>query len=209
MHLHSYRLRNFRRLRDVHVELASDISIFVGANNSGKTSATQAMQMFLSGGKDSFSLYDFSSHVWPVLDEIGERVGEISDNDVPSVSLDLWFEVGADDLYLVIPILPSTAWAGTLVGVRIELAPKSVPELIQRYRSARDDGRAKAAALDNGPGDYVPWPKSLSDYLLQELKHEYELRYFVLDHMQFDAAFRAVAGYEPLPLGNDPGGLQC
>lgn len=206
MHLHSYRLRNFRRLRDVHVELASDISIFVGANNSGKTSATQAMQMFLSGGKDSFSLYDFSSHVWPVLDEIGERVGEISDNDVPSVSLDLWFEVGADDLYLVIPILPSTAWAGTLVGVRIELAPKSVPELIQRYRSARDDGRAKAAALDNGPGDYVPWPKSLSDYLLQELKREYELRYFVLDHMQFDAAFQAVAGYEPLPLGNDPGG---
>lgn len=206
MHLHSYRLRNFRRLRDVHVELASDISIFVGANNSGKTSATQAMQMFLSGGKDSFSLYDFSSHVWAVLDEIGERVDEISDNDVPSVSLDLWFEVGAEDLYLVIPILPSTAWAGTLVGVRIEFAPKSVPELIQRYRSARDDGRAKAAALDNGPGDYVPWPKSLSDYLLQELKREYELRYFVLDHMQFDAAFQAVAGYEPLPLGNDPGG---
>ncbi|RJF84560.1 hypothetical protein D3877_08565 [Azospirillum cavernae] len=63
MHLHSYRLRNFRRLRDVHVELAANISIFVGANNSGKTSATQAMQMFLSGGKDAFSLYDFSSHV--------------------------------------------------------------------------------------------------------------------------------------------------
>ncbi len=206
MHLHSYRLRNFRRLRDVHVELASDISIFVGANNSGKTSATQAMQMFLSGGKDSFSLYDFSSHVWPMLDEIGERVGEIADNDVPSVSLDLWFEVGADDLYLVIPILPSTAWAGTLVGVRVELVPKSVTELIQRYRAARDDSRAKAAALDNGPGDYVPWPKSLSDYLLQELKREYELRYFVLDHTQFDAAFQAVAGYEPLPLDNEPGG---
>ena len=36
MHLHSYRLRNFRRLRDVHVELASDISIFVGAKQQRK-----------------------------------------------------------------------------------------------------------------------------------------------------------------------------
>lgn len=176
MHLHSYRLRNFRRLRDVHVELASDISIFVGANNSGKTSATQAMQMFLSGSKDAFSLYDFSSHVWPLLDEIGEREGEIAEAEFPTVSLDLWFQVGAEDLYLVIPILPSTAWAGTLVGVRVELAPKNIAELIQSYRAARDDGRAKAAALAGGAGDYVPWPRSLSAYLLDELKREYELR---------------------------------
>lgn len=206
MHLHSYRLRNFRRLRDVHVELACDISIFVGANNSGKTSATQAMQMFLSGGTDAFSLYDFSSHVWPLLDEIGERDAEIPETDFPTVSLDLWFEVAAEDLYLVIPILPSTAWAGTLVGVRVELAPKNIPELIQRYRAARDDGSAKAAALAGGPGDYVPWPKSLSAYLLKELTREYELRYFVLDRSQFDPKFQPVQGYQPLPLGNDPGG---
>ncbi|SBW04903.1 Pathogenesis-related protein (modular protein) [uncultured Alphaproteobacteria bacterium] len=206
MHLHSYRLRNFRRLRDVHVELASDISIFVGANNSGKTSATQAMQMFLSGGKDAFSLYDFSSHVWQLLDEIGEREGEVAEAEFPTASLDVWFEVGAEDLYLVIPILPSTAWAGTLVGVRVELAPKNSAELIQRYRAARDDGRAKAAALPGGAGNYVPWPKSLSDYLLKELRREYELNYFVLDHTQFDAKFQPMEGYQPLPLGDEPGG---
>ena len=47
MHLHSYRLRNFRRLKDAHIELADDISIFVGSNNSGKTSATQAIHAFV------------------------------------------------------------------------------------------------------------------------------------------------------------------
>ncbi|WP_408908898.1 AAA family ATPase [Aeromonas hydrophila] len=47
MHLHSYRLRNFRRLKCAHIELAKDISIFVGANNSGKTSATQAIHSLL------------------------------------------------------------------------------------------------------------------------------------------------------------------
>lgn len=206
MHLHSYRLRNFRRLRDVHVELSSDISIFVGANNSGKTSATQAMQMFLSGGKDAFSLYDFSSHVWAQLDEIGEREGEVAEAEFPTVSLDIWLEVGAEDLYLVIPILPSTAWAGTLVGVRVELAPKNIADLIQRYHDARDEGRSKAAALVGGAGDYVPWPKSLSAYLLKELKREYALRYFVLDRARFDPKFQQMAGYQPLPLGDEPGG---
>ncbi|PRW90179.1 hypothetical protein C7A11_05440 [Pseudomonas simiae] len=64
MHLHSYRLRNFRRLKDAHIELADDISIFVGSNNSGKTSATQAIHAFVTGGRDRFSLYDFSSSCW-------------------------------------------------------------------------------------------------------------------------------------------------
>ncbi len=162
--------------------------------------------MFLSGGKDAFSLYDFSSHVWSLLDEIGEREGEVAETEFPTISLDLWFEVGAEDLYLVIPILPSTAWAGTLVGVRVEFTPKNIAELIQRYRAARDDGRANAAALVGGAGDYVPWPKSMSAYLLKELRREYELRYFVLDHTRFDAKFEAVAGYQPLPLGDEPGG---
>jgi predicted ATP-dependent endonuclease of OLD family len=48
MHLHSYRIANYRRLRDVHINLAEDISIFVGANNSGKTSATQAIHAFVA-----------------------------------------------------------------------------------------------------------------------------------------------------------------
>lgn len=50
MHLHSYRLKNYRRLQDAHIELADDISIFVGSNNSGKTSATQAIHAFITGG---------------------------------------------------------------------------------------------------------------------------------------------------------------
>ncbi|MDR7225165.1 putative ATP-dependent endonuclease of OLD family [Aminobacter aminovorans] len=73
------------------LHLTSPFSL--GRNNSGKTSATQAMQMFLSGGKDAFSLYDFSTHVWPLLDEIGEREDEIAEFEFPTVSLDLWFEV--------------------------------------------------------------------------------------------------------------------
>lgn len=171
MYLHSYRLKNYRRLRDVRVELASDISIFVGANNSGKTSATQAITMFLSGAKDRFSLFDFSSHTWKELNEL-EKADPAEDANaiIPAIALDLWFEVSESDLYLVIPILPSSDWAGSKVGVRIEFAARDPVELLQRYRARKQEALARAAQLaNNGLDDYVPWPKSLTDYLEKEL----------------------------------------
>ncbi|MGD0088312.1 MAG: ATP-dependent endonuclease [Planctomycetota bacterium] len=205
MHLHSYRLRNYRRLKDVHIELAADISIFVGSNNSGKTSATQAIYAFLSGTKDKFSLYDFSSACWKDFDEFDNRPGEQA--ELPSISLDLWFAVAASDLYLAIPLLPSTAWQGTQVGIRIEFAARNPIELLGTFRTARDDALTKAAALDRRENEkYVPWPKSLTDYLKNELLNEFEFKYYVLDRAQFDDAYTPRAGYEAVPLGTEPGG---
>ena len=209
MHLHSYRVRNYRRLRDVRIELASDISIFVGSNNSGKTSATQALHAFVSGSKDRFSLYDFSSACWKEFDDLGDLPEEDADSPVlPSISLDLWFEVAASDLYLVIPLLPSTAWQGTQVGMRVELAPRNSVELLTKFRATRADAQERAAALEQRENEkYVPWPKSLTDYLKKELLNEYEFKYYVLDRAQFGEAHEPLQeGYEPLPLDKNPGG---
>ena len=176
MHLHSYRIKNYRRLRDVHIELASDISIFVGSNNSGKTSATQALYAFASGSKDKFSLYDFSSACWKDFDTLGNLPeGGVEQPKFPSIILDLWFEVTANDLYLVMPLLPSTTWQGTQVGIRIELAPRNPEELLGKFRTACAEAQAMAAALEKRENEkYVPWPKSLTDYLKKELLNEFE-----------------------------------
>lgn len=208
MHLHSYTLKNYRRMKDVHIELASDISIFVGPNNSGKTSATQAIHTFASGSKDKFSLYDFSSCCWEQFDTAGNASEESTEEpELPSISLDLWFEVTATDLVPVIPLLPSTAWQGTQVGMRIEFAARNPVELLQKFRAARKDAQAQAAALEQRENEkYVPWPKSLTDYLQNELLNEFEFRYFALDRAQFDEVHAPREGYEPLLLGNDPGG---
>lgn len=207
MHLYSYRIKNYRRLRDVRIELASDISIFVGSNNSGKTSATQALHTFVSGAKERLSLYDFSSSCWKVFDELAESQDYGMSPGLPSISVDLWFEVTAHDLYLVIPLLPSTAWHGTQVGMRVEFAPRNSIELIEKFRAARADALAKAAGLEQRENEkYVPWPQSLTDYLKDELMNEYSFQYFVLDRAQFDDMQEALEGYEPLPLANDPGG---
>lgn len=208
MHLHSYRIKNYRRLRDVHIELASDISIFVGSNNSGKTSATQALYAFASGSKDKFTLYDFSSACWKEMDDLGNLAeGTVEQSDLPSISLDLWFEVAASDLYLVMPLLPSMTWEGTQVGLRVEFAPRNPAELLGKFRTARAEAQAKAAALDQRENEkYVPWPKNLTDYLKNELPNEFEFKYYVLDRAQFDDAHKPLDEYVPLLLGKEPSG---
>jgi predicted ATP-dependent endonuclease of OLD family len=207
MYLQSYRLKNYRRLRDVHVELASAISLFVGANNSGKTSATQAIQMFLSGSKERFSLFDFSSSIWKTLNDLGEAdPADDAESVMPSISIDLWFEVSASDLYLVIPLLPSSDWAGTQVGIRIQFGAANTQGLLQRFREKRREGLDRVAALPDGAGNYVPWPKNLTDYLRKELHSEFEFQYFVLDRAQFNNEHEQNGGYEPAPLGGDQGG---
>lgn len=208
MHLHSYRLKNFRRLKNAHIELANDISIFVGSNNSGKTSATQAINYFVKNERDRFSLYDFSSSCWKEFDEAGttENVDDISENfSLPSIDLDLWFEVSAPDLYLVIPLLPSTAWEGSKVGIRVSLSARDSLRVIKNYQNAKATAAKKASGL---PGDskYTPWPRSMTDYLQRELRNEYELRYFILDETKFDESFSEIGDYVPDELGGDPGG---
>ena len=208
MHLHSYRIKNYRRLRDVHIELAQDISIFVGANNSGKTSATQALYALVSSSKDRFSLYDFSSACWKDFDTLGNLPdGGVEQPELPSICLDLWFEVAADDLYLVLPLLPSTKWHGTQVGIRIEFAARNTVELLAKFHTTRQEAQNKAAALEKRENDkYVPWPKSLTDYLKIELLNEFEFKYFILDQAQFDDNLKPQEGYERHPLGKVPGG---
>lgn len=207
MYLHSYRLQNYRRLLSAHVDLAPEISLFVGANNSGKTSATQAITMFLSGSKDRFSLFDFSSKTWKDLNKI-ENSDPAADvqSVLPAISIDLWFEVEEADLHLVIPILPSSEWEGNKVGIRVEFGAHNSAELLQRFRLQKKIASERAAALPNGAGDYVPWPRTLVDYLERELQTEFELRYFVLDRSQFDGKFVAIAGYEPTQIVSEPGG---
>jgi predicted ATP-dependent endonuclease of OLD family len=51
-------IRNFRRLEDVNIGIEAQDTVFVGPNNSGKTSATAIFRCFL--GQRSFRIHDFS-----------------------------------------------------------------------------------------------------------------------------------------------------
>lgn len=226
MKLQAYRLQNYRRLRDVVIELDDEISIFVGANNSGKTSAVQGLYSMLRGEGKKFELFDFSAALWAEIDAIGRTPpgDEDAPKQLPSILLDLWFRVGEDDLATAMSLLPSTEWDGKCVGIRVAFEPKDAHALVRKFHELHEKannaanalvarrsvgaeaGAENAAAAVADPGEYKPWPESLTKYLTKELSKEYTFRYYVLDERVFVGYQPKEVDYAPLPLGKEPGG---
>lgn len=211
MHIETVWIRNFRRLKDARVDLASDISIFVGANNSGKTSAAHALQLFAAASKERFSIHDFSSECWDTINAFGDGDEGV---ELPTISIDIWFSVRPADLHRVVDLLPSLEWQGNRVGIRVVFAASDALALRASFQEARARARlawprpavqapADAAQAQANTG-YDPPPRTLCEYLADavgdRLRRDFELRYYVLDSAQFDANFQAADGYTPLRL---------
>jgi predicted ATP-dependent endonuclease of OLD family len=200
MHLKTFRIRNFRRLKDVRVDLDPETSIFVGANNSGKTSATHIFQLFLGASKGNFSVYDFTADCWTVFDGVGNDGQDPA--DLPTIDFDLWFDVDDENVHRVIDLLPDLEWDKVPVGVRLTYAPRDGEQLIKNYLEARAKGAAKGGKESSA---YESWPQNLTDYLTRRLRSEYEIKYYVLDAAHVDTDLRLEEGYEPFPLGGNAG----
>lgn len=194
MHLKTFRVENFRRLKNVRVDLERAESIFVGANNSGKTSATQIFRLFLDSSKQKFRVYDFNADCWVTLnaiDPVSENAGEL----LPKITLDLWFDVDDQNLHRVLGILPSLDWNGQPVGVRLAYQPKDPAKLLVNYCEARAQLKQQAENTEN-----ASWPTNLTDYLERALNQEYEITYSVLNAEQCDADGVLLDGYEPFRI---------
>ncbi|MFI6095127.1 ATP-dependent endonuclease [Lentzea sp. NPDC051213] len=198
MQLKSFVVRNFRRLKKVWVDLSGETTIFVGANNSGKTSATQIFQLFMAeAGK--FTIHDFSADCWIAFNafEAGARDGEAI---LPSIDLDLWFDVDESNLHRVIDLLPDLDWKGKPVGVRISFEPKDAAALFTNYLEARPTAGDKSGQPETRDDTYKPWPRNLFDYLSKRLDAEYQVAYYKLDADKLNETNELPEAYVPLKL---------
>lgn len=160
-------IRNFRRLENVEIDIEERESIFVGPNNSGKTSATAVFRCFL-GGRD-FRIHDFSVARMADFDAF-VAVGDAG--QLPKISLDLWFTIDPESIAFgrVFTLLPKLS-DFTRVGIRLSYEVEDAKKLFEHYDAAyptQEDGtRAKA----------------LSQYLVFDgnLSRHYAVRYFSLD----------------------------
>lgn len=206
MHIESIRIRNFRRLKDVRIDLASDISIFVGANNSGKTSATHALQLFTAASRERFSIHDFSSDCWDSIDEFGAGIAGAV---LPAISMDIWFNVEPANLHRVVDLLPSLSFTGNTVGIRVEFAAADPAALLRDFQAVHAFAEANIRPGVNGAPDYHPSPRTLCDYLRDEgglrLRQGFELRYYVLNRACFDNELHERVGYVPRLISPDKG----
>ena len=144
MHIQHIEIRNFRKLKAVRIDLAEKTTIFVGANNSGKTSAMVAMQRFFVDHSE-FAIHDFTLSHWATINaaarlfEQAAPEAEIQPFDWAEVlpCLDVWLQVPIDDLHYVRRLLPTLDWDGTHIGVRLRFQPKDPQALRQEYLKAK------------------------------------------------------------------------
>ena len=126
MHIQFIEIANFRKLKSVRVDLTESTTLFVGANNSGKTSAMLALRHFLvDGGK--FTVNDFTLSHWVAINGIGtawEAASAATGAYQPSLAewegvlpfLDVWLHVEDHEIHYVNKILPTLEWKGGLLG---------------------------------------------------------------------------------------------
>jgi predicted ATP-dependent endonuclease of OLD family len=180
------KIKNFRKLKSCKIEFSDKETIFVGANNSGKTTAMDALIAFLET-KD-FKTQDFTITNWKELNEIAELwvTKENIEADDKSIkilepylpSLDLWFNVDISELRYISHIIPTLDWNGGLLGLRLILQPKDIDAVIEEYLIAR----TKVLELNAKSGKAVElWPASFWQFCDKKLKTLFEVKSFLLD----------------------------
>ena len=139
MRISSIYIQNFKKLYRCKIDFSKDTTLFVGANNSGKTSAMDALGKFLAGRQFVFN--DFTISNRELINKIGAQ-WEITDCEKPeSISnwsnllpaMDVWLDVALQDIHHVVSIIPTLDWRGGLLGVRLLFQPQKIETLFTEY----------------------------------------------------------------------------
>ncbi len=136
MKLQSIAIRNFRRLENVTIDVEEKETIFVGPNNSGKTSATAIFRCFL-GGRD-FKIHDFSV---ARITDFETFVENSEASGLPEIGLDLWFDIDPNTVAFgrVFTLLPKLS-DFTRVGFRLTYGINDAKKLREQYVAAYPAG---------------------------------------------------------------------
>lgn len=228
MHIEFIEITNFRKLLSTRVDLSTTTTLFVGANNSGKTSAMLAMRRFMSPRRCPFETHDFTLCHWPAIIALGESwiaardAGDVVDLGVdPWVSvlptLDLWLHVETGEMHYVRDLIPTLDWDGGRLGVRLRYEPKDLSLLYKDFMGAVSDAEAMKAAANAAavaeqpdvdpppaPPKLTIWPENLIDFLRKRLSTHFTIRAYSLDPVKVVAPDKSQARPQALPAASLP-----
>lgn len=233
MHIKFVEIANFRKLLSIRVDFSSTTTLFVGANNSGKTSAILALRRFLSPRRCPFEIHDFTLCHWPTIIDIGKSWIEARDKEEaidlvvdPWVSalptLDLWLHVEPGEMHHVRDLIPTLDWEGGNLGVRLRYEPRDLNLLYKDFMAALSDAEAmRAASLaavaaehpDADPPPAPPklttWPESLVDFLRKRVQNHFTVQAYTLDPAKLVEPTKSQAEPQILPSTSLPIGAEA
>ena len=216
VHIAFIEIQNFRKLKACRVDLAQQETIFVGANNSGKTSAMDALILFLKQSRHkAFATTDFTLSNWSAFNHLGAQWVASADNKEAELavdallpllpSIDVWLTADEKDLHRVAHLLPTLDWTPKeLLGVRLVFAPKNMDQLYKDFRSAYKSARDAESASTNAESPPSLWPNSMRDFLDRRLHSQFEVQSYILDPTQRQIPVQGIARPQSMPTDIDP-----
>lgn len=218
MHILQVEIANFRKLVATRIAFASEKTVFVGANNSGKTSAMTALRRFLVDSR-GFTINDFSLSHWQAMNAEGKawEAAIKSGNALPAPSLvnflpqlDVWLQVGKGEMHYVQKLLPTLDWKSGPLGVRLRYEPDDSIKFQQEYVAARTKAAnitAAAMKVAEGKGDPPQlelWPLNLIDFLDRRVRSLFKVKAYLLDPAKLTDPKDGLAEMQALSEGAEP-----
>lgn len=180
-------IQNFRKLKHCKIEFSDTKTVFVGANNSGKTSAMDALILFFKD-KGGFTHRDFTLSNFQGINEIARKWIKEKDPNKLDLSitqwqefipqLDIWIEVETNEIQHITGIIPTLSWEGGLLGVRLRFEPKNVEELYKEFKAAHSASKEVTAKTSSS---LKLWPASMWEFLERKLKSHFTVSSYLLD----------------------------
>ena len=173
-------IQNYRKLKACRICLTDKETLLVGANNSGKTSAMDALIFFLDqrgrtaasivSGKPTSSrklgAADFTLSNWHQLNQFGQawataadEGSKLSDWQPLCPTLDVWLKVEKSEIHRVRHIIPTLKWDGGLLGIRMIYQPRNLDALKADFIAhlmAAEELKTIAAKKERNPDTSAP-----------------------------------------------------
>lgn len=192
-------IQNFRKLKNCRLELSDKETVFVGANNSGKTSAMDMLIKFLiKNRRKELATTDFTLSNWHAINSFGQswvdgKATGIDAGDWHKVcpALDIWIEVQEKEVYRVCHLIPTLGWKHGLLGVRLCFEPKKIADLqsdfVAEYTAAQEV-LAQVPQNEEAASQLTVWPRNVRDFLDKSGKlHSYfAVKSYLLDPSKVD-----------------------
>lgn len=223
-------IQNFRKLKSSRINLSDEDTLLVGANNSGKTSAMDALINFLDHksksnivdednvSKHRFSTTDFTLSNWSKLNGFARSWMNDDLNQGDKLlqwqalcpSIDIWLNVSIEEVHLVSHLIPTLKWNGGLLGVRLIYQPKKIENLREQFMSEFDAVKTLLNhpdvndSSDGGQkGKLTLWPRDMREFLDKRLNSLFDVKAYILDPSKLDVNPQLIQE-ESLPLDHYP-----
>lgn len=187
MNISSIYIQNFRKLSQCRIDFSDETTVFVGANNSGKTSAMDALGKFLAGRSFVFNDITISNRV--AINVIGEQWADENCEAPVDITaweplvpkMDIWIDVLPNEIHYVASIIPTLKWRGGKLGVRLVFQPKDISKLFLEYREAYYAARNTESSKPKATATINLYPKDLCAFLEKKLTTYFSIKSYVLD----------------------------